>query len=390
MNATLAKPGGDAIGVSQQLIDLIIERIQASGPLSFYDYMHTVLYEPQLGYYVNGCRKFGAEGDYITAAELSALFGCCIARHIQGVLAQCQQPVVMELGAGSGILASQILLALEAQQALPHTYYILDVSGELQQRQRDLLARRCEHLLERVMWLKHLPDTPFEGVIFGNEVIDAMPVHRFGWHENQLIEMGVDYHHDRLVWHALEQPDERVRQALLDIDPQLRSQWPQGYRSEVRPQMRAWLRSLSACLHKGMMLWIDYGHNQADYYHAQHSDGTLMCYYRHHGHSDPFVYPGLQDITAHVDFTQLAVAAQHADLALLCYTTQAQFLLAADLERFYQAAVAQQPDQAAATALHMRRLIMPDQMGERFKVMVLGKQLECVAAYAAFDQRYRL
>jgi len=390
MNTLLAQPMSDAVAMSQQLIELIIERIRKTGPLSFYEYMHSVLYEPRLGYYVNGCRKFGASGDYITAPELTALFGHCLAQQMQGALAQCQEPVIMELGAGSGILASQILLDLEAQQALPHIYYILDVSGELQWSQRYLLQQRCPHLLDRVTWLKHLPATPFEGVIFGNEVIDAMPAHRFRWYQNHLVEMGVGCQNDRLVWHPIDQPGVSVCQAVLAIAPELRMLWPEGYTSEVRPALRAWMRSLSECLQRGMMLWIDYGYSQNDYYQPQHSDGTLMCYYRHHGHSNPLMYPGLQDITAHVDFTHLAVAAQKADLSLACYTTQAQFLLSHGLEEFYQTAVAAHPEQAGATTLHMRRLIMPDQMGERFKVMVLDKHGDTTQQYEAIDNRYRL
>ena len=381
----------EAVETGLQLTQKVKQLITNNdGALPFAHYMESVLYEPGLGYYMNGSPKFGVKGDFVTAPEMTPLFGQCLGHQLIPLLSQCDTPVIFELGAGTGQLAATLLTYLDTQDQLPDVYWILELSSVLKQRQIETLSNCCPHLLHRVQWLTQLPENDFEGVVIGNEVIDAIPAHRFRWYEQHIIEMGVTTKDDRFAWRPCAVPDPMVIAAIDAIPDSLKQQWCNGYTSEVRPLVEHWLAALSQPFRRGAMVWIDYGCCQADYYHPHQSDGTLMCYYRHHGHSDPFVYPGLQDITVSVDFTALAEAALACDLELLAYTSQAQFLLANKLESHYQAFVAQNPNMAANQALHMRRLVMPDQMGERFKVMVMGRGIAAPESLSMIDNRHRL
>jgi SAM-dependent MidA family methyltransferase len=341
----------------------------AGGWISFARYMELALYAPGLGYYVAGAAKLGEAGDFVTAPELSPLFGETLAGQVaQGLAAPGDE--VLELGAGSGRLAAQILLELQAQDRLPARYRILEISADLAQRQRALLSRLCPDLVGRVAWIDALPDR-FQGVILANEVLDALPVHLVHWTPGGLHERGVAWREGSPAWE-----DRPVSPgALCDAAQALPVAPP--YLSEVSLAAPALVGALAGCLGRGLLLFIDYGFGRREYYHPQRSQGTLMCHYRHRAHGDPLFLPGLQDITAHVDFTAVAEAGIDAGLALLGYTTQARFLVNAGLlQRLERKGAANPaPDNLSylPAAAGVQKLLSPAEMGELFKVMALGR-----------------
>jgi SAM-dependent MidA family methyltransferase len=331
--------------------------------ISFYEFMHHALYAPGLGYYSADTRKFGSEGDFITAPEISPLFSHCIARQCQQVLATIEENgIILEFGAGSGIMAADILKELETLDSLPKKYLILEISADLQQRQRATLEKHVPHLIDRIEWLQQLPETKLQGVILANEVLDAMPVHRFRLDEQGVSEFYVSIEESEFKWQILPTENEELRQAVEKLRPNL----PIGYISEINLALPAWIESLP--LATGLVLLIDYGFPNNEYYHPQRNEGTLMCHYRHQTHDNPLINVGLQDITAHVNFTAIADAAIAADLKVASYTNQANFLLAAGL------APTIDPNDTKAylqQAQQIKTLTLPSEMGELFKVMAL-------------------
>jgi SAM-dependent MidA family methyltransferase len=387
--AQLPSPPPPAQHHSQRLVELIVDEIKQSGPITFERYMALALTAPGLGYYVAGNYKLGAAGDFVTAPEISPVFSRCLARQCESVLGelQAQGPVdILEFGAGSGVMAADVLLELEQRECLPAHYFILEVSGELKQRQRQTLQTKAPHLLSRVRWLDTLPETAINGVILANEVLDALPVHRFYKEETSAGEYYVDWNGERFVWRQglFSSPlvEQRVG-VLLDELPPL-------YASELNLAAEAWIGSLSDILQQGVALVIDYGFPRKEYYHPQRRQGTLMCHYKHRAHDDPFVYPGLQDITAHVDFTAIAHAAHDAGLRLAGYTTQAFFLMANGLEEFAHSIDVEDPAYVKL-AQQIKTLTMPGEMGELFKVMALAKKFDLpLQGFALQDMRGRL
>ena len=318
---------------SEMLVRVIREEMEThGGSIDFARYMELALYTPTLGYYRGGAQKFGVAGDFVTAAELSPLFAHCLARQCRQILHCLGKGDVIEVGAGSGALAVQTLRALETLGSLPDRYLILELSAELQERQRALIARELPHLIEQVHWLQRLPDDPLTGVIFANELLDAMPVHRFRVSGHGVEQMHVAWQGEHFIWRT-KPADDIVRQrveALALVTP---------YISELNLQAEAWVRSMGEHLRHGALLLIDYGFPSAEYYHPQRNEGTLMCHYRHRAHDDPLILTGLQDITAHVDFTAIAEAGVEARLAVLGYTGQAAFLLANGLDEIARASI---------------------------------------------------
>ncbi|MGD8711293.1 MAG: SAM-dependent methyltransferase, partial [Thiohalophilus sp.] len=318
-------PGQLAQEHSLRLIERIHEKINAAGgSISFHDYMQACLYEPGLGYYSAGASKFGAEGDFITAPEISPLFAGCLARSLAPVLQQDNGQVVLEAGAGSGILAARLLTHWQELDCLPLHYYILELSADLRARQRQQLAEHCPQQLERVIWLDEWPNN-FEGVVLANELLDAMPVHRVHkrnglWHEQR-----VTVEQEQFVFQERELQDSALRQRLEAIEQD--QSLPDDYLTEVNLNAEQWIKTLGEHLHQGVVLLLDYGYPRHEFYHPQRDRGTLMCHYRHRAHDDTFVYPGLQDITAHIDFTAVADAAQQSGFEVAGYTTQAHYLL---------------------------------------------------------------
>ncbi|MFZ1318327.1 MAG: SAM-dependent methyltransferase, partial [Candidatus Nitrotoga sp.] len=318
--SSLPLPSPEAQAHSDQLRDLIHHDIARQGGwIPFSRFMELALYAPGMGYYSAGARKFGVAGDFVTAPEISSLFGRTLARQLVEIMAQ-STPHILELGAGSGKLAVDILGELERQNSLPERYDILEVSADLRERQQSLLQARLPHLIDRVHWLDALPDS-ISGVLVANEVLDALPVHLVRWTDANIVERGVASKGENFVW------QERLLESsmLLEIAQQIKV--PDDTLSDVSLAARGLVSSLSERLHQGVLLFIDYGFGAREYYHPQRTQGTLMCHYRHHAHDDPFFLPGLQDITAHVDFTAVAEAAIDAGLHLYGYTTQAYFLI---------------------------------------------------------------
>lgn len=385
MNLPLPSP--DAQAHSQRLTAALSREIEAAGGwISFARFMEQLLYAPGLGYYTAGARKFGAAGDFVTAPGMTGLFGQALARQVAQVLAD-SAPAVLEVGAGSGRLAADLLLELERLEALPETYWILDLSADLRERQQQTLAAEVPHLLSRIAWLDALPES-FSGVVIGNELLDAMPVEILAWREDGIFERGVTCDGaERFVW------SERPAQgALLAAAIEIGEQCglPPGFESEVSLAARAWMAEWGHRLACGALLLIDYGFPRREFYHPQRGRGTLMCHYRHHAHPDPFYLPGLQDVTAHVDFTAMIAAAHGAGLELLGYTSQGQFLLNCAILDRLAALPAGTPDYIRAAGA-VGKLLMPHEMGELFKVIAIGRGIdEALCGFATGDQSHRL
>jgi SAM-dependent MidA family methyltransferase len=361
----LPTPSAEALAHSEKLSALIRSEIAANdGWIPFARYMELALYAPGLGYYTAGARKLGREGDFTTAPEMTPLFGQTLARQAAQVL-ESGLDQILEIGAGSGALAAALLTELEQLGQLPRNYYILELSPDLRERERDLLAQRVPQLLERVIWLNRLP-TLYQGLIIGNEVLDAMPAHLVRTTASGVEEAGVALKggaFDR-VWRPA---GAELRAAAADL------QLPEDYLTEIQLVACGFVRSLAQAMERGVVLLIDYGFPQHEYYHAQRSEGTLMCHYRHRAHDDPFFLPGLQDITSHIDFSAVMRAGAQAGLELLGYTGQAQFLINCGIADII---LRTPPENTAAylpQAAAAQQLLSPSEMGELFKVIALGK-----------------
>ncbi len=379
MPANLPTPHPDALVHSAKLCELIHRDIATQGGwIPFSRFMELALYAPSLGYYTAGARKFGAAGDFITAPELSTLFGRTVAKQLVEVM-QASTPHILELGAGSGKLAVDILGELARLDALPETYSILEVSADLRQRQQHLLQEKLPQLVDRIHWLDTLPDK-INGAVIGNEVLDALPVHLLHWPPSPaggglgrgkvVLERGVASAAKHFVW------EDRLPEntALLDIAHNLHT--TDDYLSEVSLAARGLVTSLCERMDKGALLFIDYGFGAREYYHPQRNRGTLMCHYRHHAHDDPFYLPGLQDITAHVDFTAIAEAAIDSGAHFLGYTSQAHFLMNNGILDLLGEVSPQEVKVYAPLSAQVQKLTSPAEMGELFKVIALGKGLD--------------
>jgi SAM-dependent MidA family methyltransferase len=379
-SAELPRPSDEALRQSAALVAEIRRDIaRAGGWIDFARYMELALYAPGLGYYSGGSTKLGSAGDFTTAPELSRSFARAVGLTLDAELASVAANDVLELGAGSGALAASLLDTF-AQLGRDVRYAILERSADLRQRQQ----RALERFDGRVRWLDRLPET-FSGVVVANEVLDALPVARFAIQAGEPQSLGVVTQEDGFVWQsARARPDlvEAVRAVERALDVPL----PNGYRSEICLALPAWLRALGTSVERGSLLFVDYGLVRRDYYHEQRADGTLVCHYRHRAHGDPFVYPGLQDITAWVDFSACAEAAAAAGFIVAGFTTQGQYLLnvLAALPPTLAVDLASPQEQSA-----LKTLILPGEMGERFKVMLLRKHADG-PALPGKDFRYRL
>ena len=369
----LPPPSPDAQAASDALCRLIAADLDAAGGwLSFARFFERALYAPGLGYYSGGAHKFGATGDFVTAPELSPLFAQTLAAQVEQIMA-LSAPHLIEVGAGSGKLATDLLLELDARGALPETYAILDLSGELRARQQATLAERAPRLAARVRWLDRLPEH-FDGVVLANELLDALPVHLVVWgseaEPDTVFERGVAVEDSRFVWQ-----DRPASGRLLDHARALAAEHPLpiGYLSEISLTVGDWTAAWAPILGRGALLLIDYGFPRHEFYHPQRSEGTLMCHYRHRAHADPFYLPGLQDITAHVDFTAVVEAGHGAGLDFLGYTTQGLFLLNCGLTEVLARTPYEDHARYLPLAASAQKLVGPSEMGELFKVMALGK-----------------
>jgi len=383
---SLPEPSQDALQHSQKLIAHIHEEIDNNdGSITFRRYMEMALYEPALGYYVTGTYKIGEQGDFITAPEVSPLFSQCIAHQCKEVLQETGGSI-LELGAGTGIMASDILLALEDEDSLPEYYYILDVSPDLKKRQKETLKNNAPHLFKHVKWLSQLPDL-FKGIILGNEVLDAMPVDVFTQQNDTVFKHHVVWEDGKLC-EQLQTAGDGLRDKVLALNIPHEAT---PYTSEINPNISGWLETLANCLEKGVILLADYGYQRKEYYFEERNKGTLICHYQHLVNEAPLHYPGLQDITASVDFTAVAEAADDAGLDVMGFTSQTNFLTNSGLEALFMKSLDENPNEQYKLAQQVRTLSLPAEMGERFKFIALGRNYEKpLRGFSILDQRFRL
>lgn len=372
MQLHLPEPTADALTASRALQTIIANDIRhKSGWISFARYMELALYAPEVGYYSGGAAKLGKDGDFTTAPEITPLFGQAVAQVASSLLTQCS-PQILEFGAGTGKLAKDILSELSAQKVPLHRYTILEVSAELRARQRQMLQG-----FPQVQWVDTLP-AAFSGVVLGNEVLDAMPVHLVVKTEQGWKERGIGLSNKNFVYR--DRPcDPSMLQQIADPNDVL----PIGYLTEVHPTAVGFMRSVADMLRNGhrdtgfggAAIWIDYGFPENEYYLPQRNRGTLMCHYRHHAHDDPFYLPGLQDITAHVDFSAIAQAAVDGGLDVLAYMSQAHFLIDAGIGNLLLRTPPEDTMRYLPRANAVQRLTSTAEMGELFKVLIVGTQI---------------
>ncbi|QET03000.1 MULTISPECIES: class I SAM-dependent methyltransferase [Cupriavidus] len=377
--ASLPLPPQDAQEASNALAVCIGDAIDAGGGwIGFDRYMSMALYAPRLGYYSGGAAKFGRDArdgsDFITAPELTPFFARTLAREFAPLIVQQGLPAVMEFGAGTGRLAADLLLALESEGALPAQYAIVELSGELRERQRQTLADRAPHLADRVIWHDMLPER-FEGVIVGNEVLDAMPVRLFAreggrWHERGVKREGTAgfAYQDRVL------ADAEIPATIAAIPGD------HDMVTETHAEAEGFIRAVGGLLTRGVAFFIDYGFPASEYYHPQRSGGTLMCHYRHHAHPDPFLYPGLQDITAHVNFTGVAEAAVEAGMQVAGFCSQARFLMNAGITELLMTLDPNDTRAFLPAANAVQKLLSEAEMGELFKVIALSRGFGTIGA----------
>ncbi len=356
---------------SLRLKNKIIDKIKAEGDIAFSQYMQMALYENGLGYYVSGLRKFGEQGDFVTSPEISSLYGQTLARQIAEIFSNSTIDKVFELGAGTGKLAVDILTELSALNALPSNYIILDVSAEMQQRQKQQIAKQLPKLIERVTWLSEWPEN-INAVVIANEVLDAMPVERFLHHQDKISRQYVSVENNELKLVYKNADDEYSQQVKNKLEHN-----QQPYMSELSKNYQAWFSSLHNAINTGVLLFIDYGYPRKEYYLAERQQGTLMCFYRHHAHDDALLNPGLQDITAFVDFTSVVESATDAGFDFEGFVSQSDFLLANGITDILKLKMKNLDEITNYEyAKQLKQLTLPGEMGERFKVMGFSKNYQ--------------
>ena len=372
--ALLPIPSPTAQALSQQLAHLIQQKIKnAGGWINFADFMQMALYTPSLGYYSGGAKKFGLAGDFVTAPEISPLFAKTLALQAAQILNSTQgddlASNVLELGAGTGKLAADLLLELQQLKQLPEQYFILEVSEHLRQIQLEALQKKLPaDLFKRIVWLESLP-TSFLGFIFGNEVLDAIPVHLIVNTAQGLHERGVSFE-QTFIWQ-----DKPLQKGNLHDEVSTHS-LPNNYLTEACPAAAGLINSLADCLKQGVILMLDYGFGAAEYYHPQRNQGTLMCHFQHYAHSNPLINLGLQDITAHVNFTAIAEAGTAQGLTLAGYCNQASFLINCGLLDLLAEVSPSNMAVYAPLAAAAQKLLSPAEMGDLFKVIALSKNFD--------------
>jgi SAM-dependent MidA family methyltransferase len=372
----LPEPPEELKCMSAELVAAINAKITLNGPMPFTQYMEMALYEPGLGYYSAGLQKFGKGGDFVTAPQLGDVFARCVANQIKQIAAglvknKPDQYEIIEAGAGTGILAADLLIALQHKHP-PARYRILERSAHLRQVQRETLQHSVPQWMDRISWLDEPPAEGWQGVFLANEVLDALTVERFCLQADGISQLQVINGPNGFQWHKgpCPQPmEEKVQSIMRDLEQKPAT----GYCSELNTSLPAWLQAVTASLEKGVALFIDYGYTRQDYYLPQRRDGTLICHYRHRVHSDPFSWPGLTDISASVDFTALAEAADVCGLEVSGYTTQVMFLLACGLENVLRESESLSEAERLTLNNQVRRLTLPGEMGERFQLMALSR-----------------
>ena len=383
----LPEPDPDARAHSLLVADAVRAEIRAGkGYIPFSRYMDLVLHAPGLGYYAAGAAKLGPGGDFVTAPEMTPLFGAALAAQVQAILAGSGRREILELGGGSGRLAANLLNALAARDALPSRYAILEPSADFAARQRATLEREAREQAARVVWLTQLPDV-IDGALVANEVLDAIAPRVVARREAEYFERGVTWDDARARFAWADRPaDARLASVAAARFPR-----EGDYLSEINEAAEALVETIGSRIERGAALFVDYGFPAAEYYHPQRSEGTLMCHYRHRAHADPFAWPGLTDITAHVDFSAIAAAGERAGLAVAGFTAQAPFLLGCGILDALAATGAPETLDYIRAAAPVQKLLAPSEMGELFKVLALARS-EAIAwpGFTLADRRHRL
>ena len=395
MRDSLPPPGADALAHSERLRQLIQEQVfAAGGSIPFSRFMELCLYAPGLGYYSAGATKFGATGDFVTAPELGPLFAACVADSVAPVLRQLgPEADFVELGGGSGAFAEVALKRLLALDALPARYAILEPSADLRERQQQRLRERLNPLLaDLVEWLDEPPQQEWNGVLFANEVVDALPTPRFTLRDGDVLEEHVALDGEGRFIRQDRPADALLAAAVRHVERQLEAPFADGYRSELLPQLPYWLQAVIGRMQAGALLFVDYGHPRREYYQPQRDDGTLRAFRAQHVVADLYAHPGLQDLTASVDFTALAEACEGAGFEFAGYCNQASFLLGNGLAQRLEEAEGKARDEAARLRLRQeaKQLTLPEAMGERFQAMGFARDVEFGAAFLVGDLSWRL
>lgn len=369
---TLPKPDSESSRHSMHVTRAIAQRIAAAGgAVSFGEFMHLALYAPGLGYYSAGAQKFGAAGDFVTAPEISAIFGRVLARQCAEVIVNIEAPAILEYGAGSGKLAADLLNALAELDALPETYYILEISADLSARQRALLRREAPDVLDRISWVDRLP-VGLSGVVIANEVIDALPVERFVIRGDEVRQLYVTFDAGRFAF-VERDASEPLTCAVREIESDIGAPLPDGYMSEVSLAIPGWIADLGRALAHGLAFVFDYGVPRHEYYAADRHAGWLRCHFRHHAHDDPLIYPGIQDLTSWVDFSAVASAAATAGLTIAGFVSQAHFLIHGGLDVELAGLATLPVERRLRLSSEVKLLTLPAEMGERFKCLGLSR-----------------
>ena len=385
----LPTPDDASFNHSSIVLEELAKKINTNeGWINFADFMQFILYEPGLGYYSSGTRKLGTGGDFTTAPEISNFFGVCLADSVIKILHSCPEPMILEIGAGSGQLAFDILTRLDNQGFVPNQYYILELSADLKDRQQRLLAKLPNNLLEKVTWLDSLPENFITGIILGNEVLDAMPCRRFRIQDEEIYEIGISCTNQKLIEQD-KLADEIIKDSVHKIEKELNRKFANGFISEIRPDYKHWFTTLSSSLVYGAIMFIDYGCSRGEYYSADRSTGTLVCHYQNTAHYDPLFLPGVQDLSAWVDFSLVADVGLEHGFKVESYTSHRDFLLSAGILKL----VDQISDQNKRFKINqaVKQLLLPSQMGDTFKFMLLSKNCMIEESFMeARDFRYLL
>jgi SAM-dependent MidA family methyltransferase len=385
----LPEPPGELKRLSHSLSSLIREEMGNEGMIPFSRYMEMALYEPGLGYYSAGLHKLGESGDFVTAPELGSLFAACLARQVAELADTLGDYTILEAGAGSGRLAADLLKELPPG-LLPGRYLILERSADLRQVQAKRIAAEAPGLADRVEWLDRPPESPWKGVLIANEVLDALAVERFRMGKNGVEQMCVVQQNDHFDW-AFRKAPAKLERAVEHVMAGIGTGFQPGYRSEINLHTAHWLNAITEQMTRGLALFIDYGYPRKEFYLPERSDGTVMCHYRQRAHDDVFFWPGLQDITAWVDFTALAEAADSCALDVEGYASQSMFLLGCGLDRILASHGSVSEDVGLALSAQARQLALPGMMGEKFQAMGLGRGLDRpLRGFSLQDLRHRL
>ena len=389
----LPEPSAEAKQLSQQLCTRIKKQINRHGDMTFAKFMEMALYTPELGYYANALPKIGQSGDFITAPEVSPIFSRCVARQAAQALAVMESPNIVEFGAGQGTMAKDILLELQSLQQPLQRYYIIEISSDLKQRQQQTLQQHLpEALFKKVIWLDRLPSSPISAVVLANEVIDAMPFERIRIEPDRALQGYVTYDEAKQTFEWDYQPitDKTLQRFANKLIKNIGEVSDLGYDTEINLHIKPWLQTLNDILTQGLVLLIDYGYTRHEFYQPARVMGTLRCHYQHRAHSNPFYYPGLQDITAHVDFTAVAESAFDCGFKVAGFTTQANFLMGSGLLEMASDPTRPVTEQLQ-TAQQIKTLTLPDEMGETFKAIGLSKHLDLpLIGFKVRDLRHQL